>query len=78
VNGPVHSIRHATTSMQTDAERILRSLPQWFGLEDTLRQYAQDTSLHPTFVATDGNTVRGFNTLRHHFPPSAEIHCLAV
>ncbi|MBI2749782.1 MAG: GNAT family N-acetyltransferase [Burkholderiales bacterium] len=78
MSGPVHSIHRATTSVQTDAERILRSLPGWFGLEDALREYAQDTSLHPTFVATNGNAVSGFITVKHHFPPSAEIHCVAV
>jgi len=73
----VNIIRTAM-SIEPQAERILRSLPQWFGLEESLRDYVRDTSLHPTFIATVDDTVRGFITVKQHFPASAEIHCIAV
>lgn len=74
----LHAIHHTTTSIEPEAERILRSLPQWFGVEESLQEYVRDTSLHPTFVATVDNAVRGFITVNQHFPASAEIHCIAV
>ncbi|GAA0741216.1 GNAT family N-acetyltransferase [Ideonella azotifigens] len=60
-------------------EAILRSLPDWFGIEESLLEYVRDSVLHPTWVAqdTDGPAF-GFITLREHFPSSFEVHCLAV
>ncbi len=59
------------------AERILRSLPRWFGIEQALLQYAADSNRYPTFLAEEGEPV-GFITVREHFPSSWEVHCVAV
>ncbi len=72
------NITRTTTSIDPDAERILRSLPQWFGDEKSLDQYVRDTSLYPTFVATVDDKISGFITVKQPFPASAEIHCMAV
>lgn len=74
----MHTIQRTTTPIEPEVERILRSLPEWFGLEESLRDYVQDTSIHPTFVATVAEAVCGFVTIKQHFPTSAEIHCIAV
>lgn len=71
-------IQRTTTPIGSEAERILRSLPQWFGVEESLQDYIRDTSLHPTFIASVGDSMRGFITVKQHFPASAEIHCIAV
>lgn len=47
-----------------DAERILRTLPSWFGIEEALQEYVQDVERLPTFVARDGQTIVGFITIR--------------
>lgn len=61
-------------------EAILRQLPDWFGIESALVQYAADVDRFPTWLATgaDCRSATGFITVRRHFPESAEIHCLAV
>jgi len=61
-----------------DAERILRSLPQWFGIEESLQEYVRDSETWPTFAASDGDRIVGFLTAREHFPGAWEVHCLAV
>lgn len=61
-----------------DAERVLRTLPRWFGIEPSLLEYARDTERHPTFAAMDGDQVIAFLTVREHFSQAWEIHCLAV
>jgi GNAT superfamily N-acetyltransferase len=66
------------TDVAQDAERILRTLPLWFGIEESLQAYVQDTERLPTFVAVDNQKVVGFVTLREHFPTAWEVHCLAV
>jgi len=72
------SIALATASIEPAAEQVLRSLPMWFGQEEALRAYVRDTSLLPTFVSTEQGVIKGFVTLRQHFPQSVEIHCIAI
>jgi ribosomal protein S18 acetylase RimI-like enzyme len=59
-------------------ERVLRSLPDWFGIEESLVQYVRDTQTLPTWIAVHGEHDIGFVTLREHNPRAAEIHCIAV
>ena len=66
------------TGIAQDVERILRSLPLWFGIEESLQAYVQDAERFPTFVALDEAKTIGFLTLREHFPTAWEVHCLAV
>ncbi len=54
-------------------EPILRSLPDWFGIEDDIRKYLTEIDQLPTFLALDGDQVLGFLTLKQHFAHSAEI-----
>lgn len=61
-----------------DAQRILRSLPRWFGVDSALLRYAQDTQRFPTFWAAERGCAIAFMTLREHFPASWEVHCMAV
>ena len=61
-----------------DVERILRELPEWFGLEDALVGYVQASRALPTVVARDDLRVVGVCLLRDHNPHSVEIELLAV
>jgi len=61
-----------------DAERVLRSLPEWFGLEAALIDYALDASRLPTFSVRKDQALAGFLSLRQHFPQAWEISCVAV
>lgn len=62
----------------TEVEAVLRTLPGWFGIEDSLLMYVEDTTKLPTFALEDEGRVIGFLTLMEHFPTSWEIHCMAV
>lgn len=59
-------------------ERILRSLPQWFGIEDALNHYVQTASIHDSFLAVDAEEVVGVALVNRHFPQSAELSLIAV
>ena len=63
---------------QVECEQILRSVPQWFGIEDSRLMYARDTATMPTFLLRDGERALGFISLRAHFPHAWEIHCVAI
>ena len=66
-----------TIAPQAHVERILRSLPQWFGIEASLMEYVADSGRFPTFFAESAQPV-GFLTVRQHFIGSWEVHCVAV
>ena len=59
-------------------EQVLRSLPMWFGIEEALLMYADDTLRLPSFAAVEGERILGFVSLKEHFPQAWEIHCIAV
>jgi ribosomal protein S18 acetylase RimI-like enzyme len=59
-------------------ERILHSLPDWFGIEEALVQYVRDLPLLETLVAVHDQTIDGFIAIRIHNPSSAEVHVMGV
>ncbi len=61
-----------------DCERILRALPEWFGIEAALQDYVQSTHDLPTILASVDDTVIGFLTLKYHNSFSAEIYVMAI
>jgi GNAT superfamily N-acetyltransferase len=67
-----------TLERSADCERILRTLPQWFGIETALREYVRDASRFPTFVVENNARAVAFLTVREHFLQSWEVHCIAV
>lgn len=71
VIGPVQHVRE-------ESEKILRSLPRWFGIEFALIEYAEATNRLPTFVALSDGAIVGFATLERHSEYEYEIHCIAV
>jgi GNAT superfamily N-acetyltransferase len=64
----------------TSVERLLRALPDWFGIEEALAQYVRDAESAPTYLATNRDTgeVIAALLMRRHYPESAEIHLMAV
>ena len=61
-----------------ECKTVLRSLPAWFGIEESLLMYAEDTARHPTFAITEEEMIIGFVTLLEHFKDSWELHCMAI
>ncbi len=58
--------------------RILRSLPDWFGIEESNLEYDRDIATLPTLVATDGDEVVGFLSVKHHTDSASEIQVMGV
>ena len=55
------------------AEKILRALPNWFGIEKSTLQYIKDANTMPTMLVADGSNIIGFLTIKRHFSETAEI-----
>ena len=61
-----------------EVERILRALPEWFGIEAATQGYIDSAQTKETLLATVDGTAVGFLMIERHFPESAEIYCIAV
>jgi GNAT superfamily N-acetyltransferase len=59
-------------------EAILRSLPDWFGIEESIVRYRREVEQFETYVAEIGGAIAGFLTVVQHKPHIAEIHVMAV
>ena len=57
---------------------ILRSLPDWFGLEESLVHYSAEIDNLPTFLAYNAANVVGFVSLKLHNPYSADVYVMGV
>lgn len=60
------------------AETVLRSVPEWFGIESATQMYIKAADTMPTIVVTCREMPVGFLTIKSHFPETAEIYCIAV
>ncbi|MCG8642537.1 MAG: GNAT family N-acetyltransferase [Desulfobacterales bacterium] len=74
----IDTIRSMNTREASGCERLLRSLPDWFGIESAIVRYRQDIEQQDTYVAVGGKTIFGFITLKYHNAFSAEILVMAV
>jgi ribosomal protein S18 acetylase RimI-like enzyme len=57
---------------------ILRSLPEWFGIESAIVEYVNDVQTMETWVVYSENVAVGFASINKHFGKSAEIHVMAI
>jgi GNAT superfamily N-acetyltransferase len=59
-------------------ERLLRDLPQWFGIESSIVDYVESARHLPTLVAAADGAEVGVLLYEQHFPTTVEIHLMAV
>jgi len=71
-------IRGMTSGEGGACERVMRSLPKWFGIEEAIVEYVKSAETMETYVTESAGDVVGFITLNQRSPVSAEIHCMAV
>jgi GNAT superfamily N-acetyltransferase len=59
-------------------EEILRALPGWFGIEDALLNYVDQSKTLPAFVALMDDKMVGICSVKQHTQHAAEIYLMAV
>ncbi len=77
-SGESMTIEGPLVGQSSVCEPILRALPEWFGIEEALLDYVNDTDVMPTFVAASDDGPAGFLTIKRHFPGAAEIHVMGI
>lgn len=64
----------ATAPAPETVERLLRGLPEWFGIESSINEYVETARTLPTLLAVDGaGEAVGVLLLQRHFaqPPKS-------
>lgn len=64
--------------MGNECEAVLRALPDWFGIEEAIVDYAREINVLPTFLIKQQEKIIGFVTIKIHFPCSAELFVLGI
>ena len=59
-------------------EAILRALPEWFGIEAAIREYAREAATLPMLAVSDAVGAAGFLSLKRHGYHAAELYVLGV
>ena len=59
-------------------EVILRSLPDWFGIEESIVEYIGDVAHLYFLCAFDNEKPVGFIAIHEHFPCACEIHVMGI
>jgi GNAT superfamily N-acetyltransferase len=64
----------------TGVERVLRSLPDWFGIEEAIQQYVRDAAdpAYESLTAWSGDRCVGVALISRHYPEAGELHLIAV
>ena len=77
MNRTTYEIRQANDALA--AEKILRSLPEWFGIESAIVNYCEGVKTLPSYfvVRPDGSNI-AFMTLKFHNQFTSEIHVMGV
>lgn len=57
---------------------ILRMLPDWFGIEASIVDYAEQVRSMPFYAAFDGECPLGFIALKVHNPSAAEVYVMGL
>ncbi len=72
--------REVTVSKEKSAiaEAVLRKLPDWFGIEESLANYVREVAGLYFLCAFSGEAPVGFLAVHAHFPCTCEIHVMGI
>jgi GNAT superfamily N-acetyltransferase len=72
------SLRDLRPSDVPACAELLAALPDWFGHDETNREYIGGLVRRPSVVAEVGDRIVGFLSIERHNPGAAEVHVMAV
>jgi len=71
-------IHEITQNKAQICEDLLRSLPEWFGIEESIKDYIEGARSRPMFISKEGDTITGFLLLTLHNEFTGEIHVMGI
>lgn len=69
---------HDSTEKAAICDRILHSLPEWFGIEQSILEYVEKVGAMPFYAAAADDDIIGFVALLEHNPYTAEICVMGI
>lgn len=69
---------HSAEEKSVVCDEILRSLPDWFGIESAIHNYVIDVKTMDTWVARIDGLPIGFIAVKKHNQFTAEIHVMGI
>jgi GNAT superfamily N-acetyltransferase len=66
------------TGQSQTVEKILRALPDWFGIESEVQNYVREAAELPAFIAEVDGEASGFLIIKKHNPQAAEVYVMGV
>jgi GNAT superfamily N-acetyltransferase len=73
-----HVVRLLRPNDVTACEKLLAGLPDWFGQQESNREYIAGLLSRPSAVVDASGQIAGFVSIERHNARSAEIHVAAV
>ena len=70
--------RYLESGDSSICEKVLRSLPDWFGIEESTVSYIEKSQELPMIIATDDDRPIGFLSLKKHSPFTSEVYVMGV
>lgn len=77
---PRYRIQKVTSedSKSQICEKVLRSLPDWFGIESAILAYIKDVREMETWTVANEDETIGFLSVKRHNSSTAEIHVMGI
>ena len=72
------SCRYLEKGSSAVCEKILRSLPDWFGIEQAIAAYIEESKALPMIVVNEGRAPVGFLSLKNHSAYTSEVYVMGV
>ena len=69
---------HASSEKAVACNNILRALPTWFGIEESIVDYVKQVQQMPFYAAYAQNEMVGFVTIKNHNEYTAEVCVMGV
>ena len=73
----IQEVKESTLKMEI-ADKILRALPEWFGIESSIVDYVNKSAALPFWAVFDNDVPIGFLALWHHNPHHAELYVMGI
>ena len=78
MNNEKVSLQYLETGNPQICEKVLRSLPDWFGIEESTLAYIEKSKKLPMITAFEEDTPLGFLSLKDHSAYTSEVYVMGV
>jgi GNAT superfamily N-acetyltransferase len=75
---PPVELRGPCSGQGAACARVLRALPDWFGIPAAVQRYEEEIDSLPTWLASSRDELIGFLSVKRHNPRAAELYVMGI